>query len=170
MYRQAMKDLRGDALAARDGEIGSVKDLCFDDASWTLRYFVVDTGRWLPGRKVLIPPQAVSRERREDGALPVELTRDEVENSPSADAEERSASEVIGYRIEAADGWIGHVEDFVIDDEGWAIAGMVVDTRNWLPGGQKVILPPTAIQEIDWRKQTVHVRFTKDELRKAPAV
>jgi len=47
---------------------------------------------------------------------------------------------------------------------------MVVDTRNWLPGGQKVILPPTAIQEIDWRKQTVHVRFTKDELRKAPAV
>jgi len=46
----------------------------------------------------------------------------------------RSTDEVSGYHIQAADGEIGHVEDFVIDDETWAIRYMVVATRNWWPG------------------------------------
>ena len=44
------KELRGDAIVADDGAIGSVDDLYFDDERWGLRYFVVDTGSWLPGR------------------------------------------------------------------------------------------------------------------------
>ena len=46
----------------------------------------------------------------------------------------RSTREVIGYYIEATDGDIGHVEDFLIDDENWATRYMVVDTVNWWPG------------------------------------
>ena len=50
---------RGDH--ARDGEIGKVHSFLFDDDNWTIRYLVVDTGRWLPGRKVLIAPTALGR-------------------------------------------------------------------------------------------------------------
>ena len=45
---------------------------------WTVRYFVVDTGGWLPGRKVLISPASV---REVDGAgrrLDGSLTRQQV--------------------------------------------------------------------------------------------
>ena len=47
---------RGRSIAAIDGDIGSIRDLYFDDITWTIRYLVVDTGSWLPGRQVLISP------------------------------------------------------------------------------------------------------------------
>jgi hypothetical protein len=43
----------------------------------------------------------------------------------------RSTDSVSGHSIQATDGEIGHVEDFIIDDETWAIRYLVVATRNW---------------------------------------
>jgi PRC-barrel domain len=48
--------INGYAIAASDGRLGTVDDFLFDDASWMVRWLVVDTGNWLPGRKVLLPP------------------------------------------------------------------------------------------------------------------
>lgn len=42
-----------------DGRIGSIEAMLFDDVSWIIRYLVVDTGSWLPGRRVLISPISV---------------------------------------------------------------------------------------------------------------
>ena len=72
--------IRGEIISATDGEIGKVDDLLFDINQWGLRYFVVNTGTWLPGRKVLISPAACSRP--DWLRLPVRLTREEVSNSP----------------------------------------------------------------------------------------
>jgi hypothetical protein len=69
-------------IRAQDGEIGSVHDILFDDEVWKLRYFVVDTGGWLFGRKVLVPPYAVLEPDRVAKALPVELTKEQVKDSP----------------------------------------------------------------------------------------
>lgn len=44
----------GCAIGAKDGEIGAVEDLYFDDQVWTIRYLIVATGAWLNRRKVLI--------------------------------------------------------------------------------------------------------------------
>lgn len=79
----------------------------------------------------------------------------------------RSSAEVVGYKIRAADGDVGHVEDFLVDDETWAISDMVVDTRNWLPG-KKVLVPPGAISDIDWENRQVSVRLTKEQLKRSP--
>ena len=79
----------------------------------------------------------------------------------------RSASEVQGYHIEAKDGEIGHVEDFVVDDEAWTIRYVVVDTRNWLPG-RKVLLAPTWAEGIDWAKLLVRVNLDREEIEKCP--
>ena len=47
------------SIAATDGNLGSVSDLCFDDRSWTVRYLVVDGGPWLPGRRLFVSPVSV---------------------------------------------------------------------------------------------------------------
>ena len=53
-------ELRRYTIGAADGDVGEVIDAYFDDASWTVRHLVVDTGRWLPGRQVLISPCVVT--------------------------------------------------------------------------------------------------------------
>lgn len=75
---------KGLTIAATDGDIGSVNDLYFDDLSWTIRYLVVDTGTWLPGRQVLISPLSV---RRVDDKILVDLTRNQVQKSPPVEAD-----------------------------------------------------------------------------------
>jgi hypothetical protein len=83
---KSLKQLYGGKLSATDGEIGHVKDFYFDDQSWVVRYVVVDTGSWLPGREVLVSPHAfVSLDW--SGKLPLlSLTRKQIEDCPSIEA------------------------------------------------------------------------------------
>ena len=48
--------INGYAIAASDGRLGTVSDFLFDDGIWLVRWLVVDTGKWLPGRKVFCRP------------------------------------------------------------------------------------------------------------------
>ena len=80
---QSLKQLYGQKLGASDGEIGHVKDFYFDDQNWAVRYLVVDTGSWLPGRQVLISPHAFDRLHQAGKLLPVKLSRKQIEGSPS---------------------------------------------------------------------------------------
>ncbi|HVQ76115.1 MAG TPA: PRC-barrel domain-containing protein, partial [Candidatus Binatia bacterium] len=79
----------------------------------------------------------------------------------------RSSGAVIGYHIEATDGDIGHVEDFLVEDSSWAIRYMVVDTRNWWPG-KKVLVSPEWIQRVDWSDSKVHVGMTREQVSTSP--
>jgi hypothetical protein len=80
-----VNDLRGYALRAMDGLIGTVDDFYFDDEDWGIRYLVVDTGKWLSGRKVLISPISLGHAGWMGRQLPVALTRAQVEGSPGID-------------------------------------------------------------------------------------
>jgi uncharacterized protein YrrD len=77
------KQLYGKKLGATDGDIGHVKDLYFDDVHWGVRYVVADTGSWLSGRQVLLSPRAFGTLEQDDAALVINLTRKQIENSPS---------------------------------------------------------------------------------------
>jgi hypothetical protein len=79
----------------------------------------------------------------------------------------RSAREVIGYYIEATDGEIGHVEDFIIDDQSWAIRYIEVDTVNWWPG-KKVVVTPQWIQRVSWAESRVYVNLARETIKNAP--
>ena len=79
----------------------------------------------------------------------------------------RSTREVIGYYIEATDGEIGHVEDFIIDDKSWAIRYIVVDTVNWWPG-KKVVVAPQWIKRVSWAESTVYVYLEREWIKNAP--
>lgn len=75
------------SIHATDGLVGRVSDLLFDDTHWTVRWLVVDTGGWLSGRKVLLPPSALGSPDAERREVPVGLTRKRVEDSPDIDTD-----------------------------------------------------------------------------------
>jgi sporulation protein YlmC with PRC-barrel domain len=79
--------INGYAIAASDGHIGTVSDFLFDDASWLVRWVVVDTGNWLSGRKVLLPPSALGRLSANDRLFAVKLTKQQVKDSPEIDTD-----------------------------------------------------------------------------------
>ena len=80
-----LKKISGHKLAATDGDIGHVKDFYFDDKTWAIRYLVADTGTWLTGRLVLLSPYSFGRFDQDKKILKVNLTRKQIENSPSID-------------------------------------------------------------------------------------
>jgi len=85
----------------------------------------------------------------------------------AADGHLRSSAEVIGYDVEASDGAIGHIADFLFDDRSWQIRYAVVDTRHWLPG-RRVLVPPRSIINMDWNKRRAHFQLTRATVEASP--
>ena len=86
MLRNA-SEINGYAIAASDGRLGTVSDFLFDDASWMVRWLVVDTGDWLSGRKVLLPPLVLGHPDPKEEQFPVRLTKQQVKDSPEIETE-----------------------------------------------------------------------------------
>ncbi len=217
-----VKAMHGATLLARDGEIGKVEEVLFDDHLWTVRYLVVRTGGWLTGRKVLLPPAVLEGPVSDQRLLSVNLTRGQVERSPVAETDKpvsrqwetdyydyyvwpyywagmgttgipwysggilpeagegmpepspeytdphlRSTHEVTGYKIEAQDGPLGHIADFIVDDKTWNIRYLAADTGEWWPG-KKVLLPPKWIAQMHWLEHTVQVKVTRAQVQGSP--
>jgi hypothetical protein len=216
--------LFGYTIQAKTEEVGKVHDFYFDDKTWIIRYMVVNTGKWLPGRKVLLIPSVLGQPDWESHVFPVELSKEQIINSPDIDLDKpvsrqqelalhehfrwvpywvppgpagagiippyslekqeqknkeetdthvdwdthlRSANEVIGYHIQASDGEIGHVEDFILEDVLEVIRYMIIDTRNWLPG-KKVLISPWWIDKVSWGDTNVYVDLTRDLIKDSP--
>jgi hypothetical protein len=222
--------INGFAIEASDGRLGTVSDLLFEDVGWVVRWLVVDTGNWLPGRKVLLPLSALGHPDRALRHFPVKLTMQHVKDSPDVDTDQpvsrqieahvydyfgwdpywggsflpmsnamatpfvaplyeqestppdlaradaqpdegdphlRSIATVTGYHIHASDGEIGHVEDFLVDDAGWNIRYIKVDTRNRWPG-ERVLISPYSVREIDWADRLIQVDVNRQKIKDSP--
>lgn len=77
--------LIGKTIEALDGEVGSVDDLYLDDQAWSVRYLAVDTGKWLPGKKVLVTPEAIVKPWHHQPSIAVKLTMEQIRSSPDVD-------------------------------------------------------------------------------------
>ncbi|MDQ6632608.1 MAG: PRC-barrel domain-containing protein [Verrucomicrobiota bacterium] len=99
-------------------------------------------------------------------ALPANLIP-KIPEQPKGDPHLRDTKEVTGYHLQASDGEIGHVEDFILDDEDWSIRYLVVDTRNWWPG-KKVLLSPRWIKKVSWGESRVFVNTPRETIKQAP--
>ncbi len=80
----------------------------------------------------------------------------------------RSTREVNGYHIQARNGEIGHIEEFIVDDNSWYIRYAVVDTKNWLPWGKKILLSTHWIDRIKYDEKRVYVDLTRELIEKSP--
>jgi hypothetical protein len=222
--------LKGFAIEATDGRIGTVVDFLFDDGSWKVRWLVVDCGSWLEGRKVLIHPSVVSYAGFEYQRFEVTLTKAQVKGSPAllehqpvsqqmeirlydyygwdpdwggaylggstgamassmiappflapqmraepsadiatpqeGDPHLRSVVHVIGYYIQATDGEIGHVENFMLDED-WSLQYLIVDTSNWW-FGKSVLIALHAVTRIDWFSRQVQLDVPREKVKLSP--
>jgi PRC-barrel domain len=217
-----VRDLRYIPIQAKDGRIGFLEQVYFDDEKWVIRYLVVDTDQHLADKRVLISPIAVDGIDATSNSLRVRLNKKQVLQSPDIDTEKqvsrrkeqeynkyygyatywggaglwghamipgalisapvgeeekaeaepgdlhlRSSREVIGYRVQAKDGRIGHIEDFIFDLRDWSIYYLEVDTRNWI-GGKKVLVDPRWAERVDWAERKVYVNLTVNAIKSAP--
>jgi sporulation protein YlmC with PRC-barrel domain len=237
-----LQDIKGSKINATDGDIGSVVDCYFDEDKWAVRYLIVDTGNWLPGRRVLISPISVKAGDWGNNRIQLNLSQERVRNSPDIDVarpvsrnreieyyqyygwpyywqgvgiwgvgatpgalgttvppssslgggphpapgeedarraaetrveygvEEsriRSAVEVGGYHIQARDQEIGHIEDFVVNENDWSIESVLIDTSNW-PGGKTVVVQRNQISRVEWASRRVFVNLSSEEIKNSP--
>jgi hypothetical protein len=100
--------------------------------------------------------------RRED-RLAAETTPNGLEGDPYF----RSTEQLIGYEIRAADGRVGHLEGFIMDDDAWTLPYLVVDTRNWLPG-RKVLISRHWVNRFDWVETSAEVSLTTEQIEESP--
>lgn len=221
-----LNNLSGYKLRATDGDLGKVDEFYFDDQTWFIRYLIVQTGKWLADRRVLISPVSVGHPDPDSKTISVSLTSERVRNSPEIDTKKpvyrqheeelsayynwpmywqpgmsgndtyvmpvypplietpdkeqkqseksdtddphlRSSRQITGYYIHAVNGEIGHVDDFIVDDEIWKISYLVVKTKNWLPS-KKVLISPEWIREINWADETVYIDLSREEISESP--
>jgi len=79
----------------------------------------------------------------------------------------RSTNAVSGYHIQASDGEIGNVEDFIVDDQTWAIRYLIINTRNWWPG-KEVFVSPKLIERVSWDSSKVFVNLSREAIKQSP--
>jgi sporulation protein YlmC with PRC-barrel domain len=79
----------------------------------------------------------------------------------------RSVASITGYHIHATDGAIGHVENFLIDDERWDIRYLIVDTKNWWPG-QRVLIAPSAVEAVIWSVRQMSLDISMEAVKTSP--
>lgn len=86
---------------------------------------------------------------------------------PAAETRLRSFRDVCGYQLQASDGKVGHVDDFLMQTDGWAIRYLVIDTRHWL-AGRKVLISPAWVTQVNWPQNRVFVDLTREEIKNSP--
>jgi sporulation protein YlmC with PRC-barrel domain len=75
----------GFSVEAEDGTIGEVTSFLFDDRDWNVKYLIVDTGKWLSGRKVLLSPECIDIPIWDEERIPAKVNKKKVEKSPEVD-------------------------------------------------------------------------------------
>jgi sporulation protein YlmC with PRC-barrel domain len=103
-----------------------------------------------------------------DGGPWTEPRADQAEE-PAGDAHLRSAKEVCGYVVQGNHKeMIGHVQDFIVDDETWQIRYLVVDTSRWW-FGKKVLVAPDWATRISWEERSVNVDLSRESVKNGPS-
>jgi len=80
----------------------------------------------------------------------------------------RSTHEITHYGINALDGKKGYIQDFICDTYDWSLRYLVVDTRDWLPGGKKVLISPKQLAALNWEEKTASCHLNLDQISACP--
>jgi hypothetical protein len=108
----------------------------------------------MPG--VLVPPPppplaASSVDERRDASKEAEALNEQ---------RLRSTKEITGYRVRATDSEVGHIEDFVLDDDCSRVLFVKIDLGEWISGKQ-VLLSPRVVSKVDWATSCLQVELSR---------
>lgn len=81
----------------------------------------------------------------------------------------RSASKIIGHRLFAVDGEVGRATDFLLDEQGWFLRYVVVETGRWL-GNRRVLISPAGLSKAEWTSRRLVLEGTREQVKAAPVL
>lgn len=215
---RSLKKFKDYKIRAINDSIGKIETFLFDDDG-TFRFFVIHTGKWFEGMRLLLPPLAIKDIDTENSIITISFSKNELKNMPTIDnyppvsriekqkvmrefnrdltcywapfsnicnyqsSEEesntikddshnssdidsnvRSTEEIIGYRVQASDGEIGHIKDIIGEDDSWTIQYFIIDTRKWLTG-ELALVPFSWIEKISWHDKTIYFNANKERIK-----
>lgn len=82
-HLRSSEEVRGYRVSASDREIGLVEDFLFDDKNWKIRWAIIRTRGWWPGRQVLLSPKWIRRVSWRERAIHTNLSREQIKKSPA---------------------------------------------------------------------------------------
>jgi len=177
-----------------DGRLVLISPISFRQVDWlTRRFHLALTMEWVKNSPSIEMDKPVSRQHEADhtrhygykrywgypgiwgvGSSPSLLAAGVAAEIPAPPTEKatgdthlRSAKEIRGYHIHGSDGEIGHVEDFIVDDETWEVRFLVVNTGSWWLG-KEVLIAPHWASHVSWEEATVFVDLTRQAIKASP--
>src|SRR6266496_3886616 len=183
---RSLRQLYGKKLGASDGDIGHVKDFYINDQQWAIRYVVADTGSWLTGRLVLISPHAFGNLHQDADCLLVNLTRQQIENSPAIESHKPVSLQYQAY-WDGGETWgVGgfpeappphlmpskQASDDLHLQSTQALCGYPIQTSEGATGHwfshKEIVISPKHIDRISYEESKVFVNVGKEAILEAP--
>lgn len=115
---------------------------------------------WSMNTTITGPPAYVS---------PLLFSKQEDQTYKEVDSHLRSAKELFGYQVNALEGDVGTLTDFIVDDEDWDIRYMVVDISSWLGSEKKILVALEWVSNIDVSRKEVLIDLSQDAVKFSPA-
>ena len=158
---RSIKELYGYEVRSTDALIGKVREFYLDDEKWVVRSIGIIGG-------ILLPAELLEETDPQQRAFFLQLNaaaiREKLENR-SENSQLRAARRLFGLLMFARNGVIGKVEDLVVNDADLSVRYFVVDAPVH---GQKFVISPWWIQEIDWEYGEIRLRFGLERVLRSP--
>ena len=100
---------------------------------------------------------------------PLLFSQQENQTHQEVDSHLRSAEELFGYQVNAFEGDVGTLTDFIVDDEDWNIRYMVVDISSWLGSEKQILVALEWVSNIDVSRKEVLIDLSQDAVKFSPA-
>ena len=81
----------------------------------------------------------------------------------------RSLKDLERYTVNATDGDLGTVVNFLLDDQRWIVRYLVVESGGFLDG-RRVLISPIFFRQAEWLTRRFHLALTIDKVKKSPSV
>lgn len=85
-HLRSNREVTGYGVGTKNGEFGYVDDFLIDTKVWVVRYLVLNTGDFLPGRKVIVAAHWVKEISWDNRSVSFDLNIDTLRNGPAYDS------------------------------------------------------------------------------------
>jgi hypothetical protein len=171
---RSIQDLLTCTVSCSDGELGKVEKIYFDVHSWRVRYMMIDISVWTYGKRIAVPPGCIQQIDFDSGDIKLRLRLQQMLDGPPIDLLEPlcrtllSTTQAVSFTIEADEGPVGRVRDFLFDDESWLIKYLNTDTHEGWQSESDVLLPTDSIRSIDSARATISTSLSRDAIQHSP--
>jgi sporulation protein YlmC with PRC-barrel domain len=145
-----------------------ISPLAFREVDWlSQRFHVAQTLDKIRSGPSVETDRPVSRQDEHDYHVHYGWQQESGQHSEPVDIHLRSLAELLGYKIQGTDAAIGHVADFIVDDQTWTIRYLVVNVGHWWHG-KDVLVSPLWASQVDWAERTLRMDLTREAIKKSP--